>query len=135
MVSIDTTGNPIVTMGISGSSMTTVTDSVTTTMTDFDTSQTVDASVMPEPYTLSSSGSINDSNLAGMISYSTPVTFQGMGADNPFAGEMLVTGANNATIRLIALDSINVRIETDADGDGTVDSTEDTTWDDIATGV
>ena len=58
-----------------------------------------------------------------------------MGADYPFAGEMLITGANNATIRLIALDSVNVRIETDTNGDGVVDATEDTTWDDIATSL
>ena len=34
--------------------------------------------------------------------------------------------------RLIALEAANVRIETDTDGDGTVDDSEDTTWDDIA---
>jgi len=74
-------------------------------------------------------------HLAGEIVYSTPVTFQGAGAAYPFTGEMLVTGDNGGTVRLIALDEINVRIETDADGDGNVDAggTEDTTWEDITT--
>lgn len=133
-VSIDTTGNPLIVMSISGDSMTTESTASTETVSEFLTSQTVDASVAPEPYTLSASGTVISSQLTGEITYTTPVTFQGAGAAYPFAGELLVTGANNATVRLIALDEINVRIETDADGDGTIDpgGTEDTTWDDIA---
>ena len=104
----------------------------TETVTNFSTSQTVDTSVQPEPYTLSASGTVNSTALSGSVTYTTTVTFQGAGGGYPFAGEMLLTGANGATIRLIALDETNVRIETDTDGDGVVDDTEDTTWDDIA---
>ena len=67
-----------------------------------------------------------------MIDYTTPVTFQGAGDGYPFAGELLVTGANNASIRLVVIDAVNVRIDTDTDGDGEVDDSETTTWDDIA---
>jgi hypothetical protein len=67
-----------------------------------------------------------------VIDYDTPVTFQGQGADYPFAGELLITGADGGTIRLIATGNNNVTIETDTDGDGTLESSEDTTWDDIA---
>ena len=121
-----------VVMSVSGSALTTVTAAGTEVLTNFSTAQTVDTSVFPEPYTLTSSGNVDSSRLAGSISYSTPVTFQGAGGAYPFAGELLVAGANNATIRLIALDATTVRIETDADGDGIVDTTEETTWDDIA---
>jgi hypothetical protein len=131
LVSMDTTGNPLLAIGISGNSMTVATNAGTDTMTSFSTAQTVDASVMPEPYTLSSFGTVDSSQLSGVISFTTPVTFQGAGAAYPFAGELLITGADNSTIRLIALDATNVRIETDTNGDGTVDNTEDTTWDDI----
>ena len=131
-VTVDTTGTPLVAMSISGSTLTTVTTASTEVLTNFSTAQTVDTSVFPEPYTLTSSGNVDSTQLDGSIRYSTPVTFQGAGGAYPFAGELLVTGANNASVRLIALDATNVSIQTDADGDGNVDTTEDTTWDDIA---
>jgi len=131
-VSMDTTGLPIVVMSISGNMLTSQSLGSTETLSNFSSAQTVDTSVVPEPYTLTASGTVDSTQLSGVISYSTPVTFQGAGAAYPYAGEMLITGANNATIRLIALDEINVRIETDVDGDGVVDATEDTTWADIA---
>lgn len=133
-VTVDTTGTPLIVMSISGASMTTRSMIGTDIVSEFLTAQTVDSSVMPEPYTLSASATIVSSQLAAQIAHTTPVTFQGAGAGYPFAGELLITGANNATIRLIALTDVNVRIETDADGDGNVDpgGTEDTTWDDLA---
>ena len=131
-VSIDTTGAPLLALGIDGHSLTTVTNSSTTTVSNFVTTQTVDGSVAPEPYTLSASGTVDSSQLGGVITYSTPVTFQGAGAAYPYAGEFLITGADNASIRLVALDESTVRIDIDADGDTVVDSTEETTWDDIA---
>lgn len=131
-VIVDLTGIPMAVTSITGSSLTVQSNAQTETTSGFSTVQTVDTSVMPEPYTLTSSGTIDSTELGGVVTYSTPVTFQGTGTDNPFAGEFLVTGADGATIRLIALDSINVRIETDTDGDGVVDATEDTTWADIA---
>lgn len=123
-------------MSISGVSLTTVSNSGTEIASNFQTAQTVDTSVAAgsEPYTLAASGTINSTQLGGEITYSMPVTFQGAGAGYPFAGEMLISGANGATIRLIALTETTVRIEVDADGDGVVNigGTEDTTWDDIA---
>ncbi|MGI9204688.1 MAG: hypothetical protein ACR2Q3_11795 [Woeseiaceae bacterium] len=132
MVTIDLTGNPLAVTSITGNSLTVQTNSETETNSNFSSMQTVDTSVSPQPYTLESSGTINSTELGGVITYATPVTFQGLGTDYPFAGEFLVTGANGASIRLIALDSTNVRIDTDTNGDGTVDLMEDTTWADIA---
>jgi hypothetical protein len=135
-ITVDTTGDPLVSMSISGVSLTTVSNAGTEINSNFQTTQTVDISVAAgaEPFTLAASGTIDSTQLGGEISYSTPVTFQGAGAGYPFAGEMLITGANGATIRLIALTETTVRIEVDADGDGVVDvgGAEDTTWDDIA---
>jgi len=133
-VSMDTNGTPLIVISISGLSMATVSMASTEIVSDFMTSQTVDtmAAAGSEPYTLSASGTINSTQLAGEIDYTSPVTFQGVGAAYPFAGQLLVTGANNGTVRLIALDEINVRIETDTNGDGTLESSEVTTWDDIA---
>ena len=135
-ITVDTTGTPLVVMSISGTSLTTVSNASTDIVSNFQTTQTVDTSVAVEsaPYTLTSSGTIDSTQLGGVMVYSTPVTFQGAGSGYPFAGEMLISGANGATIRLIALTETTVRIEVDADGDGVVDvdGTEDTTWEDIA---
>jgi hypothetical protein len=81
---------------------------------------------------MDTSGTVDSTDLGGIIDYSTPVTFQGAGDGYPFAGELLIVGANNASIRLVALDDTNVRLDTDIDGDGEVDESETTTWDDIA---
>lgn len=131
-VTVDTTGIPLISVAIGGNSLTTVTSAATETLTAFSTAQTVDTSTVPEPYTLTSSGDVSSSQLGGSIGYETPVTFQGAGSAYPFAGELLVIGANNATIRLIALDATSVRIETDSNGDGEIDTMENTTWDDVA---
>ncbi len=132
LVAMDTLGNPMILMSISGNSLATTSSAGTDTLTNFSTSQSVNTSVQPEPYTLDSSGTVDSSKLTGFINYSTPVVFQGAGTAYPYAGELLIAGDSGGTIRLIALDEVNVRIETDTDGDGTVDATEDTTWDDIA---
>ena len=134
-VTVDTTGTPVVSMSISGSMLTTVSAAGTETLTGYDTGQTIDTSVSPEPYTLASSGNVSSTRLSGAIRYETPVAFQGAGAAYPFAGELLVTGANDATIRLVALDAATVRIDTDSNGDGTVDSSETTTWADVASSL
>ena len=131
-VTLDNTGMPMVSISISGNSLATVTNTSTQIITDFSTSQSIDTSVFPEPYTMDTSGTVDSTELGGMIDYTTPVTFQGAGDGYPFAGELLVVGANNASIRLVALDDVNVRIDTDTDGDNVVDNSETTTWDDIA---
>lgn len=130
-VTVDTIGNPMVLLSISGNSLASVSATTTETVTNFLTSQTVDTSVIPEPYTLESSGTVNSSQLSGVISFETMVTFQGMGGAYPFAGQLLVTG-NGSAVKLIALSDTTVRIETDPDGDGIFELLEETTWDDIA---
>lgn len=133
-VSINTTGLPTFLLAVTGNSLTTVTNTSTETLSNYSTSQSVDTSIALAPYTQDSSGTIDSTQLSGAISYSTPVAFQGQGVAYPFAGELLVVGANNASIRLVAIDAVNVQLQIDIDGDGEVDSTEDTTWDDIANG-
>lgn len=54
--------------------------------------------------------------------------FEGLDEACPYTGEFLVSGGNSS-IRLIALGEINVRLESDFDGDDLVDETTNTTWD------
>jgi hypothetical protein len=87
----------------------------------------VDASQQIPTYMRSSSGTLDSTQLSGVIRYSTPVTFQGIGSDFPNAGEFLVQGATSS-LRLIAENNTDVSIEIDSDGDGNVDQTIETTW-------
>ena len=48
-----------------------------------------------------------------------------------FSGELTITGAGSASIRVIVLDGVFIRLEIDLDGDGNADEFVDTTWDEV----
>lgn len=123
-VALDTTMLPAIAASVSGSSLTTDGNTASETLTNFQAAQSVDAGLQPAPYTMDSSGTLDSSELAGMITYSTPMIFQGFDFDFPSSGEFLVV-SGTSSLRLIALDNINVRIEIDNDG---VIEIIDTTW-------
>lgn len=118
---------PYVEASVSGGSMTTDTNGAAATLSVYSSAQTLDARLEPAPYTMIASGTLDSSDLAGIVAYSTTVMFEGSGSDYPNAGELLVDGATSSA-RLTALNSVDVRIEIDTDGDGTVDETILTTW-------
>jgi len=130
-VSIDTTNPPDTEISISGDLFSVTTNDSSETLRNFSTVLTENASVFPVAYTTDASGTVESSRFDGSVTYDTPVVFQGNGEDYPFAGELLVNGANGASVRVIALDSVNVRVEIDLDGDGAVDETIDTTWEEL----
>lgn len=124
---IDTTNALSVFTGISGQLMTLDRNQSSEQMTNFTSSMTVDVSQQVATYIRSASGTLDSSELSGVIEYSTPVNFQGLGIDFPNAGEFLVQGAASS-LRLIAVNNVDVRIEIDTNGDGSVDETIVTTW-------
>ncbi len=126
---LDTRTPPVSVAIMSGSSFTVSSNGSTETLSNFSTSVTENAGMFPSSYTTDAMGTITSTQFDGSVTYDTPVPFESIGEAYPYTGELLVTGANNATLRLIALDEINVRIEADYDGDGAVDETVDTTWD------
>ena len=127
-VALDTTMLPAIAASVSGSSLTTsgITDSET--LTNFSAAQTVDTGLQPAPYTMTSSGTLDSSELEGLITYSTPETFRGFDFDYPSSGEFLVT-SGTSSLRLIALNNVNVQIEINNDG---VIELIDTTWAELA---
>lgn len=80
-------------------------------------------------FTLDMNATVSSSDLGGSVTIVTDITFQGVGSGNPSSGQATITGANNSSVTLIALDAVNVRLEVDADGNGAVETTIDTTWD------
>lgn len=130
-ISLNTTLAPLVSASISGDAMTIDSNSSSETLTAFGSEQTVDAGVQPAPYTWSSYGTLDSSQLDGVVDYTTPVTFAGEDADYPHTGELFVEG-ENSSVRLIAVDNVSVRIELDYDGDDQIDEIIETTWVDLS---
>ena len=80
-------------------------------------------------YTVEIHAQVYSSELGGFATFETTTPFTGTGENHPSAGTLVATGAQGATVTLIALDDINVRILVDADWDGVNETTIDTTWD------
>jgi len=133
-LTLDTVDTPFIYAGTSGTSMTTDSNASTETITNYQSSQTVDGNQQNLPYTMTASGTLDTTQLAGVVTYSTPIEFSGEGVDYPSVGVLLVQGANSSA-RLTAIDNVNVMIEldVDGDGDGEADQTINTTWDDLTT--
>ncbi|MGI9233722.1 MAG: hypothetical protein ACR2RD_08845 [Woeseiaceae bacterium] len=129
-VTLNTLNSPAVSTSLSGNSMRIDANATSELMTNYTSTIDVNGGQVPSPFTMASSGTLDSTRLSGVISYSTPVDFQGFDADYPSSGEFLVSGGSS-TLRLIAIDNINVTIELDTNGDGTVDETIQTTWADM----
>lgn len=128
---LDTTAPPMTGISVSGNSLSISDNTDTATLTSFRTDVTHDAGVAPEAYTSTASGMLTSTLFEGDVNYSTPIPFMGYVGENPFAGELLVTGADGASVRLFALDNVNVRLEIDQ-GDGSGIVSEATTWGQVA---
>ena len=126
-VTLDTMDAPSIFAGVSGTSMTVDSNASSETLSAYSSSQTVDGKLQTFPFTLTMFGTLDSTQFAGIVRYSTPVTFVGEGIDYPSSGALLIEG-DNSSARLTAVDNINVTIEIDSNGDGVVDATIDTTW-------
>lgn len=126
-ITMDTRANPYIEAGVSGTSMTADANSHSETLSNYSSDQTFDGSLDPAEYTLAAAGTLDSTQLSGVVEYSTGPNFTGLGTDYPHTGVLLVQGAESSA-SLIALDNTNVRIEIDSNGDGTVDETINTTW-------
>lgn len=131
-VTLDTMQAPFIFASVSGTSMTVDSSASSETLSNYSSSQTVDGALQSLPFTLAASGTLDSTQLDGIVSYSTPVTFAGEGLDYPSSGALLVVGQDSSA-RLTAVDNVNVTIEIDSNGDGVVDATIDTTWAAITT--
>jgi hypothetical protein len=79
-------------------------------------------------YTIDASGTLATVQLGGSVQYTTTLTFRGLADNFPSEGVMVVTGAGNSTETITSVDTVNVSIDVDENGDGIVDQTIATTW-------
>jgi hypothetical protein len=68
------------------------------------------------------------SMMGGYVTVFTPVEFSGIGYGNPSVGTMVITGEGNSSVTIQTVDTINVDLLVDSNGDGTTDDTIHTTW-------
>jgi hypothetical protein len=127
-ITIDTMLVPFVATSVSGSQMAQTYNAGSETLVNYRSDQTVDGNQQPEEFTMDSAGTLEHSSLPGSVTYSTTTLFRGFIPSYPYQGVLFVQG-ENSTARLTVLDDNNVRVEIDDNGDGTVEYTEDMTWD------
>jgi hypothetical protein len=123
--------NEMVDIIISGDSFTTSSMGNTQSIKNFLSTYTEDSSQFPIALTLSGKGTVVNSEFAGAVNYKTPVIFSAWGDNYPYAGELLITGANNATLHLITLSDIDIQIDADYNGDAIVDETFYMLWSEL----
>lgn len=80
-------------------------------------------------FTMTATGRVSGSRYEGYADYQTEEPFVGVLGDNPQQGEMLIQGANNSSVRLIAIDALSVRLEIDTNGDGAAEEIRTVSWD------
>lgn len=79
-------------------------------------------------YSVSNQATIAGTQLGGEVTFETTVPFTGTDPNDPDAGTLIVTGADNCSATIIALNNVDVQILVDLDGDGNTDATINTTW-------
>lgn len=117
----DVTQTTTDTFTMTGGPLTITVDGASNTLSSFTIVFTEDLSV--SRYTTSIDGTMDSQALGGHVTLDTTVPFvsANIDGDNPSAGSMLITGANNSSVRVTALGGDDVRLEVDADGIGGVD--------------
>jgi hypothetical protein len=111
---------PFISTDINGSTITIDENTKSSTLTNYSTALTFDGDFDPAPYTMTASGTLESTELTGVVSFSTPVMFQGLQSEYPGAGEFVVEGEKSG-LRLIAENNVDVTINLDLDGDGMFD--------------
>jgi hypothetical protein len=126
---LDTLDFPAILSALSGIELSIAAGSETITFRNFDQTLAVDRGIVPTSYAAEFIGGLHSTALGGSVDYETVVTIQASGDDNPpYTGEVLITGRENSTVRIVIVSEQVVRLEIDVDGNGVVDEFIDTTW-------
>jgi hypothetical protein len=125
---MDTTTAPLLSVSISSGALSLSASNHRVALVDFQIDFTTNTETAD--YTLSYGGTLDSTALQGSVTFQTLEAFNGNGDNHPSSGKLKVSGANQSSITLTALNSVDVLLEVDADGDGIVDGdgTIMTTW-------
>jgi len=126
-ISISAVGASSVSTTVTSSSISVTEGGATHTLSHYSSSRTLASGL----FSLDVSGTLTSTNFAGSVTFDTATRLQGTDGSFAFAGQIVITGANGATIKVTALDGTFVRLEVDTNGDGVVDATADVHWTDL----
>lgn len=74
-------------------------------------------------------GTLSANSLGGAVTLATPTAFMRYAVDPyPRAGQLRVTGAGGSLLQITALSTTTVRVELDANGDGTFEQSRELPW-------
>jgi len=127
-LTLDSRSFPVIIMSMAGDSLEASAAGETMSITAFDHSLTVDLGTVPDTKVAEVFGRLTSLVHNGSVDYETLTPVQGIDDFEPHAGVILVTGADGSTIRIILVDSANVTLEIDSNGDGVVDAYVYTSW-------
>jgi hypothetical protein len=100
----------------------------TLTLTDYAIVETTDVNTA---YSITINATISSTTLGGSVRVTTNVPLTGTGTLDPDAGQITCVGANNTRVTLVAVDSLNVQLEVDVDGNGVTDEIISAAWADL----
>jgi len=124
---IDYTAAPMLSISMTSTSLTVSDGTTTETLGSFSLVQSIDE--LTSSFSMTVSGDLTSTVFSGSVSFSTSATLIGDGTGYAYSGEITIAGAGSASIDVIVLDNVLVRLEIDLNGDGIVDEIVDTTWD------
>jgi hypothetical protein len=130
LLTLDSLDFPIMRMSLQGDELQLGSNGEFVTLTDFDHFLQIDIGP-PEALVADVLGRLASSTLGGSVDYDTPVTIEAVDNGDPHVGEILITGADDSTVRIVIIDNSSIRLDIDEDGDGTVDAFIDTNWDEL----
>jgi len=129
-IALDTTSPPLRTVTISGNSLSLNFADFSESLSAYSTTFTVD--FLRGPYTINTNGTVETPSLfSDSMIFATTDPLRGSFAAPPDRGSLLIEGADSATITLIVLNNVQLQLDIDLDGDGIVDETQFTTWDEL----
>ncbi|MEJ2138765.1 MAG: hypothetical protein P8Y61_04805 [Gammaproteobacteria bacterium] len=127
-LTLDSLDYPVVFTRLLGDSLTGTADGDTRTLINFDETVETNLGDLPYPSVVTAFGTLASRVLEGRVDFDTPVPVAGPAGDAPDTGEILITGLDGATIRIVVLGQSSVELRLDFDGNGSVDEVQPTTW-------
>ena len=132
LLDIDTSMLPVEQYDMAGDRIDLGAVGLSTTLETYTTQLVIDGNEDPEDWTIAADGRVTSSGFSGGVDLETVEVLAGSGEDYPDSGELLITGAFDATIRLLVNDATTVDLELDLDGNGSPDAlVQDVTWDEL----
>lgn len=126
---LDATSQQTITTTISSNMLTATAANQAVTISNYNVTVTIDP--LLGSVSLESNATVTSSDFTGQISYTTtqPIIFNL--TDVPTSGQVVVNGAEGATITINIVSDTQIDLEFDYDGNGTVDEVVMTTWQDL----